>query len=249
MIRIDLSSVIESFRLSNQEADDLASSMVERMASRCFANITDLAKTKLHKSRADYLSGLRMTKPQRNVAMIELIGTVPNMVEAGVGAFDMKSGFEKSKNATAKKDGGWYLTVPFQHAWSGALGEASYFSGVMPAAVHAAASRLGDKERLNASSLPGGLGAPSSRKAVVGESREFAEYKNKSSIYSGMIKSTKAGHTGYTTFRRVSDKSDENSWVHSGIEERDLFGKAEMNTNILREVDMARDEFIDNLGL
>jgi hypothetical protein len=44
----------------------------------------------------------------------------------------------------------------------------------------------------------------------------FSPYTWKSSPYQGMVRSHRAGHTTYNTFRVVSSKSDALSWIHPG---------------------------------
>jgi hypothetical protein len=53
-------------------------------------------------------------------------------------------------------------------------------------------------------------------------------------------------HSSYTTFRRVSDLSDPNSWINTGIEARHLADTAagKLETDLERFVWGIADEFI-----
>ena len=49
------------------------------------------------------------------------------------------------------------------------------------------------------------------------------------------------------TFRRVSDKSDPNSWIHPGFDARKFMDKALDQTQIPQVVDMVLDNFLSQL--
>jgi len=61
--------------------------------------------------------------------------------------------------------------------------------------------------------------------------RAYEEIVARHSKYEGLmkIKDTSTQHRrGYMTFRRVSDKSDDDSWIHPGIDQKD-FAQAAMD--------------------
>ncbi len=243
-VKIDISELVGAFDVSREEVEGFSSALVKRMASRFVYDLRSEANSRLRKTRETYKRGIIMTPAGGGAVMVELIGFLPNAVEAGLSPFDMKIGFAQSEKAVRKLDGGWYLTIPLGHASSGALGEAETLGDPMPESVWQVAKKLGAGQ-----SLQSGLAAKGKRDKIIMKSKVFEEYVHKSDKYAGMRKSSKTGHAGYTTFRRVSDKSDNDSFIHSGIDAHNLFESAFNETNILHEIDLARDEFLGGLGL
>lgn len=164
-------------------------------------------QNKLNSTRPLYLMGLTFDSLQypydgdNFAGAVVLNGKFPNMLETGFGAFDEKLGFSKSKRITKKKDGGWYLTIPMRHSTPGSF----MYGQAMPKDVYGVAKKLGNGQHL---SYPG-LGDIS-----------WKGYQRKNKTYDGLtriVKSyQKATQSQYFTFRRVSDKSDPNSWWHPG---------------------------------
>ena len=79
--------------------------------------------------------------------------------------------------------------------------------------------------------------------------RSSVGYSHKHSIYEGLhrrdISSTeKENRGGYFTFRRVSDKSEANSWIHPGFEPLKLMEKSLSELRLDYIVDMSIDKFL-----
>ena len=165
------------------------------------------AQQKLHSTLPLYLLGLDINSilyPLEGnpfAGAVELRGKFPVMLEKGFSQFDMKIGFSNSKHKIAKKDGGWYLTIPMRHSTPG-----SYMYGnTMSKDMYGVAKKLPDKGKLT----------------IKGSGdKSWTGYQHKSNKYDGLtriIKSyNKAKQSQYFTFRRVSDKSDPLSWKHPG---------------------------------
>ncbi len=144
-------------------------------------------------------------------------------IEKGYAPFDMKPGLLRSSKAKQGKDGSRYITVPFRHNTPGS----NATGASMPKSIYNQAKKL------DLSSITGrtpwgtftyqwGGRLPSS---PVGQRTKLptggmnAPYTWKTGQYSGMVRMGQPGGkraTGYLTFRRVSTKSDPNSWWHSG---------------------------------
>ena len=256
-INIDLKPLIQKFQVDREEIRPLVTSMLNNITKRIEMEWFR-ASNSLHGTRAQYQQGIYVKKVDYNSAIIGLTGVLPNMIEQGCSAFDMKVGFEKSNKKVitlrVDKDGntksGWYLTIPFRHGSSGALGESQAFSGVMPTDIHKIAGELSGGEHIKKAMLPPkyteNLG---SRPKITGhDGVVYDTYQHKHSIYEGIQKSQKPNHSGYVSFRRVSDNSDKNSWIHTGIQAHNFLDKAIMNANL----DMVKrneiDKFLDSLG-
>lgn len=197
----------------NDQLSPKITSAVQSSIQTSLAIIRDRWQTevqnKLNSTRPLYLMGLQWDSiqyPYENNAFsgaVILKGQFPNMLETGFGAFDEKIGFSKSKKIKKKDNGGWYLTIPIRHSTPGSF----MYGSPMPKDVYGVAKQLGNNEKL---SYPG-LGDVS-----------WKGYQRKNKTYDGLtriIKSyQKTKQSQYITFRRVSDKSDPNSWWHPGFE-------------------------------
>lgn len=168
---------------------------------------TSIAQQELKSSREDYISGISAVIMEDPLSgYITLKGKFPVMLEQGFNQFDIKSGFEKSPKAKSKPDGGWYLTVPYRHYTT------STFNPTMPKDIMKQAKNLNPGEQLS-EALVSALGYKR------GTSHTGYQWKN--TMYDNLTRITKeydSGkiHSQYITFRRVSDNSDPNSWIHPG---------------------------------
>jgi len=174
----------------------------------------------------------------RKTNTVELKGFLPNAIESGLSAFDMKEGFANSPKAKRTKSGGWYLTIPFRIGTPNSSGQNF---PAMPADVYQAirAGRKADVSNL-----------PSNVRGVVSDparGKVWESYASKTSIFEGVTQTSNNPDTNrstYGTFRRVSNKSDANSWIHTGIQARNLFDKAWEDTDIDKIINDGVDAFI-----
>lgn len=246
-IDIDISSIIAQFSLSKSQVSEFTNYAVGKLADKFYESWHDTAAEGLHSTRDIYTEALS-TGGSGNVSYVKLDGKLPNMIEDGASGFDMKEGFMNGKNATHKADGGWYNTIAFRHASPTALGENSVFSNVLPTPVYNAVQKV---EVLGASDIPKPHDAKGIRKEVVTQSQVFKEYVHKHSKYEGLQKNTgeyvSATQGQYVTFRRVSDKSDANSWIHRGLDARHFMEKSLDNFDIGLELDSITDKFLETI--
>lgn len=207
-VKIDLASLGVNDQLSPQIVNAIQSSIQVSLAVIRDRWQTEV-QNKLNSTRPLYLQGLSfdsiMYPYDNNVfsGAVQLQGKLPNMLETGFSSFDMKIGFSKSDRRIQKKDGGWYLTIPIRHSTPGSF----MYGKAMPRDVYGVAKKLGAGER---ASYPG-QGDVS-----------WKGYQRKNKTYDGLqriVKSyQKSTQSQYMTFRRVSDKSDVNSWWHPGFD-------------------------------
>ena len=278
-IKIDLTELFNEFSsMSKIDGDEMASNIVKHIARRFYESWSATAQQELKSSRKEYVNSLQIINEDKTTTAIILRGKLPNMIESGCSAFDMKEGFSKSLKKKITKDGGWYLTVPFRFAGAGSLGEDSGFAGVMPQEIYEEVKNFkasktqdvlvdgeiksnnvwGDRLNMSKFDLADKYKADvrpaytSLTNESINEKSEV-EYKHKSSIYEGMIKSSKqyekANQSMYNTFRRVSSNSDKNSWINQGITAYNLAEKAMSGFDIERERDVAIDNELSRLGL
>jgi len=244
-IQIDFSELSQEFTLSENEVHSLVSSSLNKIVDlfhqKLWTHLSELKKT-----REAYKNGLEFYSKGYNVREVVLVGFLPNAIESGLSPFDMKLGFQRSKKRHPKKGGGWYLTIPFRFAASTSLGESPMFSSKMPEEIHKIAKQLKKGESLTKGKIPTPFDQPGRREQIATNKKIYSTYVHKSSIFEGMIKSNQPKHEHYKTFRRVSDLSDPESWIHKGLKPRNFFGKTlnEITPIIPSLVDETIDKFL-----
>jgi hypothetical protein len=220
-----------------------------RIASDVMAGARDFwikrAGERLHTSQRDYINGIQEVETEAGSASITLLGDLPNMVENGMGAFDMHDTLlgpnvpiagpgQKGKHVNAQ--GGFYRAIPFRHQTPGSVGKgggqpmgSQYFKSLPSAlagtlqsdlgkAIHKAAKKLKPSTTLPAGSQ-GPVKAGTRLPAGVGGVMKLKPHHT-TDIYAGMIKQSKAyaaaTQNQYTTFRMISDNQP-GKWLHPGI--------------------------------
>lgn len=261
-VLVDLSSTIEEFILSEQETKDLSRYVLSNISDEYMRYWENNINSSLHQTKKEYNDAIFTEQPDD---FSVIFGMTPRqsklgmMLEEGASEFDIKNGFSKSnkrvtklstnKDGSLKRDkdgktigGGWYLTIPFQHATSEAVAESTKFSTTMPREIEKLVKT--SETPLTRSQLPSGR-----RDLRISRTG----YVHKAAIYEGLHRrdqsSTNKEHRGgYFTFRRVSDKSDDNSWSHPGFQALKLMDKT--YNEVLGEsklkyiVDRAVDDFL-----
>lgn len=213
---INISVGIDGLGIADQLAPRIVGA-VESAISTSLAIIRDHwvteAQNKLRSTRTDYLMGLQFNSIQVPfdgplTGAVVLLGDLPNSIERGYGPFDMKPGFSRSGKVTQKKDGGWFLTIPFRHSTPGSTGT---FGSSMGKDVYGVAKQLSPYKSGQANGSLSWAGAAD---------QSWNGYQHKSNTASGMVRIVKsynkATQSQYMTFRRVSDQSDPASWHHPG---------------------------------
>jgi hypothetical protein len=205
-----------------------------------------IVDSSLKKTAQSYKSGMDAQRPDDYTAIFLLEGKGDGklglMIEVGAESFNIKAGFENSSKAKKKKNGGWYLNIPFPIATSEAVATSSVFSGKMKPELQKIVQNLGAGESLNPTNVPKELQNIGTRKDLP----NFAKYEHKTFDYQGLQHNTKKGHEGYVMFRRVSDKSDENSWIHKGFEPHNFMEKTLNEIDVTKIFEECRDEFLSN---
>lgn len=250
MITLDLSDFFKEWQLTIDQAESFVDTLLSEIGARFSEEWHNLAGKELKQTRQEYQRGIYVQRPSFDSVIIGLDGWLPNAVEQGIMPFDMKEGFMNSSKRHLKKGGGWYLTVPFRLGTPGIVGDSGIFSSVMPQEVYEVAKKeLKTRRSLPAASLPPQFQVKGVRSEILNEKGEqvFPAYQHKNPIYEGMTKSNKEGHSHYMTFRRVSDNSDPNSWIHSGIVAHDLLQKAFSSFNVEDIVSRVKEDFIKTL--
>lgn len=214
--------------------------IARELAEGARAYLIKFAGERLHSTRADYLAGIQAVQRDGKGVMINLVGALPNMVENGWDAHDLRSTL-LGNNATGWKinaDGRRYRSIPFRHKSPGAgpqggqpMGSAYHSEmGVMSRSadnvVVEDSRKLGRKVYRAASRL---VTSQESRAGMAGRTALKAGLAPKlrahhsTDIYAGMkvnkqpIKGGGSQKT-FVTFRTITEGGD--GWIHPGIEAR-----------------------------
>lgn len=198
------------------------------------ARVTYSGGTFVVQSRSgDYARSIQRQFPWRGITsgIVFADSLEAELVENGYGPFDMKPGLLKSPKARTytNKEGktSRFITIPFRHNVPGA----DAVGAPMPQNIYNQARKLdfssitGRNPYGRFTYIWGGkLGESDQGKQVKPQVGGMtAPYQWKSGPFSGMVrmKDEATGKSGgYLTFRRVSDKSDPNSWWHPGVKPR-----------------------------
>ena len=242
-IIIDISDTVSAFYLSPEETASMSRYVTARLADEYVRKWERHIDDNLHSTRGEYKKGIFSEQvDDYNV----ILGLTPRqsklsmMLEDGASQFDIKDGFEQSDKKHLKKKGGWYLTIPFRWATSGAVAESSVFSNKMPRPIEKLVKAQTTPLRLD--QIPGQFKQLGSNKT--------SGYNHKFNIYEGIsrqqIGSGTENRGGYMSFRRVSDNSDPESWQHPGFEPLKLMEQASNDVDWFGVADMAIQEFLEN---
>lgn len=248
-INIDISDFIGTWSLTLQEQELFVSNILDEVSSRFAESWYNEAGKVLKRTKKEYQQSIYIEKINQETVLVGLRGWLPNAIEKGMESFDMKEEFKTSSKRKFKKDGGWYLTIPFRIGTPDIVGESAIFSKIMPNEIYKVARKelKSSGTKLTFEKLPKEFQITNIRPEVVNKAtnKVFEQYKHKNPIFEGMQKSQKEGHGHYITFRRVSDLSDENSWIHSGLIARNLMSKTLQSFNLPNIISQVKQNFID----
>ncbi len=217
---------------------------VKELTARFAQEWENEANISLKASREEYVANITVVDEGFAKGAVMLTGWLPNAVEQGLDPYDMKEGLLSGPNAKTGKDGARYNTIPFRHGVPGSQAE-NFNGGIMPAEIHSIVKAKAMNEPVRLSELPKEYSQPKIH-TVKKEPRSFKDYQHKAPIYEGLAKKKDpvAGQNSYTSFRRVSDNSDPDSWISNGIESRHIADKVLANFDIPREMGRIIDDYV-----
>lgn len=241
MIVIDINQedLIDQYSLSKSKVEDVIDTTIKEITARFYERWQEQAQLDLHSTRQRYINNLSVPDCGRLQGVVILDYTkdpLIKMLEEGASAFDMKENFEKSNHVKYNKAGDWYLTIPLKVGAPDTIGDTFGSIVNLPRQVYnvvkskTTSPLTGKTSGLSSTEIPDKYKAPKTRaKIEIPKSKAFEEYTHKSSIYQGVYKQvdlTTGKTSGFGNFRRVGANSDDNAFIHPGIEAMNLAQKA-----------------------
>lgn len=198
--------------LSQKSIDLYMKSILRDVGALARAEIIRLAKTELKTSLRDYERAIAPPRFQgKNTIVIEVFGTLANMIEKGWSGGDMRQWLSSNPKVRVSAAGKRYAYIPFRFGSPRASGR----SGTpMTKSVHAVAKKLKPT-----------LTIPFAEKTKWGEQvpaglEPKLRPHHKTDIYAGMYRMEKtyrsAVQSSYVTFRTISE-ANPIGWYHPGI--------------------------------
>ena len=253
-IDIDISETITEFSLTQSQSNEIIDNVKKNLLIELHRNWVNAAQEQLNSTRRQYIRSLQIFDDGIGKGGIRLIGTLPNMVENGVSAFDMKAKMLQSSKIRLSKTNKPYLHVPFRYATPDALGSSEVFVGIMPKEIYDIINSKDIGESLTKSDIPEEYSMPQTRQSIVESvvNKAYQQYVHKSSMFEGLMKTVKNSPSGvqqsqYGTMRTISENSDPSSWIHKGIQKHDLSSEAMSNTDVDVITNNTVDKYISEL--
>jgi hypothetical protein len=263
-ISINTDDITSQFDVNSQQIETILDGVAKQLGLYYFTKLEENINRELHSTRRQYLQNLKLVdsgKLQSTILLDYSKDKLVKMIEEGSSAFDMKSNMLSSPKAKTSKSGKKYLSVPFRWATPGSLGESEVFSGKMSEEIY---QQVRKKEQsvtkpnvtqpltsndIVASGIPQHLQL-GSRKEVSNETDVFREYKHKSSIYEGITRTTDrvTGQSVYNSFRRVSENSDPEAFIHPGITAKNFLNNTLNEINVEDLLGNMIDNELSKLG-
>lgn len=249
-INIDISDTIQEFSLTKEKANELSRYILDSVVDSFVRAWEEDVDNTLHQTRTEYKKGIFQENPDEHTIVVGLTprqSSLSLMLEDGATQFDIKEGMAKSPNRHLKKNGGWFISVPFRFATSDAVAESMSFSNQMPKPIERIVKQK--EAPLTLGDLPAeflfnkeGYFQPFGQNATSGYTHKFNIYEGLHREEVGSGEKEKRGQ--YMNFRRISDRSDNDAWIHPGFEAHKFMEKAIERIDIGNIVDHAIDTFL-----
>lgn len=262
-IKIDADDIMDQLGLTEAEARNMIDYTVKEVTATFATEWEATAARELGQSREEYVKNLQVVDDGWARGSVVLFGWLPNAIEDGYPAFDMKSGLLQGENAKLSQDGTWFNTVPYRWAVPSSVGESPVFTGKMPEEIHEivkakpaikpiagggmASEGLTNKELPIGHNQPQVKAVPSIAPKPAGWQ---AYYQHKAPVFQGLRKVVDpvTKQNRYQTFRRVSENSEPEAWIHPGFQPRGLAEVSLGNMNMELTIGNAIDAYLAKIG-
>lgn len=237
-VRINLDELLGDFKFTTNQLNELKKITSKALAIESYHLAVEQAGYKLHTSYNAYVDALSVVEVEQGVYALKLSGSkLAMMLENGATAFDIKAGFKLSSKVKYNKSGEWYLTVPMLFKTPGVSLYSIQAGKTMSRKIYDLIRQQpvvkveGSKytSRLSAGDVPAKYDpVPKDIPALFQIGSTLEQYTPKSSIYAGLqrVKDITTNSSTYNTFRRVSENSSKNSWLHPGLQAMNIMDDA-----------------------
>ena len=218
-IWIDIDSMKDQIARLSKNVDAVRSIITQGVVQEIYNQWCNQVRLNLTRNQQEYIDEIQVDHIMDNTYTIGIEDdSIAGKIEGGSPSWDMKPNFAKSAKAKQKKNGGWYLTIPFKLGTPNAINAAGTFSAILPRSVYNAVRK--SLENNTPIQLP--------PKYDV-----LSKPHHKGPIFGGINASPNInGGQSYNTFRRVSDKSDPISWIYPARPGKHILQKVLAGLNI-----------------
>lgn len=254
---------------------EILDALSPEVTQRVLADIADAARAEwiriagaeLFTTRRDYLAGIQPVEIKPGMAIISLVGQLPNIIEEGMDALDMHDTLlgpnvpisepgRYGKHLKVMPGGGlgYYRAIPFRHGSPGSGGAVGQPMGRQYSGHQAVedAKKLGKKVYGAAKKLAATTSEPMGKTAYGGRLPAGLAPKlrshHKTDIFAGMIREEKtyekATQSQYMTFRTISTGSP--GWLRPATPGR--FYSQQVGEYVQRLAPQAFAAFVEGLG-
>lgn len=243
-IIIDTNGIVDQFTsITPEQINNMLDNVAKGLAAAYAQQLEKTAQEELKQTRMRYIKSIKLIDSGKLEATVMLDYSkdkLIKMLEEGCGPFDMKQYFLASPKVKTGKNGVKYLTIPFRMATPGAVGENEAFSFQMPSEIYNIVKNKpttidvpGGGSRsagISLKEIPAEFQVKQTRASIVDNKGNelFKAYQHKSSLYEGLTKynDNTTGQNTYRAFRRVSENSSPEAFIHPGIQRYNLMQKA-----------------------
>ena len=222
----------------SSQVDEIMDTALEELGAYALDRMRELSNTKLDiRSYQEYINSIETSRTQ-NEFEFKIVEPKAVRLEEGYNSFDIKVGLLASSKVKKGKSGS-YIDVPFEHTIYKRLagtkgnkltsGGSLVTSGSQKAAIRAATKRV--KSSAKAERL-----FPSGKRKVRGKQTDMLV-----TPYSRAQQQVVKGKAYTYTFRRVSEKSAPNSWIHPGVKGIKVFEE------VAQELDTIKDAAVQDV--
>jgi hypothetical protein len=263
MIDVDIDDTIPDV-LRAAFSPEAMDRLLDDLAAAARAKWISLARQQLTTAKEDYIAGIQDVVSDGGERSITLTGWLPNAVETGIAAFDLRLTLLSEGKGKTAAGGGRYRAIPFRHGGPGSAGLAGAPMGSQYGPQGASSRALGG--------LMSGQAAASLGRTVAQEAKRLRPSKQRrpgdrtrwggrlipglapklaahhsTDIFAGMVKVQhtyrRRAQNKYMTFRTISTNKRD-GWIHPGITGRNLASQVDdwvqqaapkMLSNMLKE--------------
>lgn len=262
-IEINSDDIVSQYNITESQIQSMFDNIAKSLAMIYVSKLENEAALNLHSTKRRYIQNIRVIdsgKLESTVMLDYSKDKLVQMIEEGSSAFDMKPYLLNSSKAKTGKNGKKYITIPFRFGTPDSIAESEIFTAKMPQEIY---NIVREKEvnikgvskgitQTELAELPKQFQINSVRPEIKDSAGKvlFKEYEHKSSVYQGIRRQSDSvtSQNTYFSFRRVSEVSDENSFIHKGIQAKQLMSKAYQKMNIPEEVGVQIDNELAKLG-